>query len=193
MMLPLPDRPGDDGGHGPRLLVATPTLDDPNFARTVVLLLDHDEDGAVGVVLNRPSTVAVADVLEDWAALIAPPRMVFGGGPVEPTAVVAIGQQRAGVAELFDTPPGSLRLVDLEENTVLASAELSRMRVFSGYAGWGAGQLEEEIHQGGWFELPAEADDVFTEDPDGLWHAVFARQEGTLRWYATYPEDPTWN
>lgn len=182
--------------HVARLLAATPLLEDPTFERTVVLLLDHDEDGALGVVLNRPSKVRVADVLGDWSAAVATPPVVFGGGPVEPTALVAIGRTTKEAARATDgwTPLFErLRLVDLEDDPALASQGLTAMRVFSGYAGWAPDQLETEIVQGAWFPLDAEPQDVFSDDPDELWRRVLARQSGALRMYATYPEDPTWN
>lgn len=177
-----------------RLLVAAPALDDPNFERAVVLILDHDEDGAIGVVLNRASSVPVRETIVDWADLASAPPVVFGGGPVEPTAVVALG-----VATPVATPDtgaailGRVRLVDLDQDVSLAASELERVRIFAGYAGWAPDQLEDEIDQGAWFALDAEPDDVFTDDPEGLWHAVLRRQPGDLRLLATYPADPSLN
>lgn len=182
------------GWHNGRLLVAAPALDDPNFERAVVLILDHDEEGALGVVLNRASSVPVRETIADWADLAAVPSVVFGGGPVEPTAVVALG-----VATPVATPDtgaailGRVRLVDLDQDPVVASDELERIRIFAGYAGWAPEQLEDEIAQGAWFVVDAEPEDVFTEDPVGLWHAVLRRQPGELRLLATYPTDPTLN
>ena len=179
--------------HTGRLVVATPALDDPNFERAVVLILDHDEDGALGVVLNRASSVTVEDTLGDWAELAARPAVVFGGGPVEPTAVVALGATTSVV-----TPPGPaimdrIRLIDLDEDPVLTAAEVEQVRIFAGYAGWGPDQLEEEIQQGAWFPLEAEPGDVFNDDPAGLWHAVLRRQPDGLKLLATYPQDPSQN
>jgi putative transcriptional regulator len=177
-----------------RLLVAAPALDDPNFERAVVLILDHDEDGAIGVVLNRASSVPVRETLVDWAELAAAPPVVFGGGPVEPTAVVALG-----VATPVATPDtgaailGRVRLVDLDQDVSLAASELERVRIFAGYAGWAPDQLEDEVDQGAWFAVDADPDDVFTDDPAGLWHAVLRRQPGELRLLATYPADPSLN
>ena len=180
--------------HTGRLVVATPALDDPNFERAVVLILDHDEDGALGVVLNRASSVTVEDTLGDWAELAARPAVVFGGGPVEPTAVVALGATTSVVTP--DAGPAILdriRLVDLDEDPVLAAAEVERVRIFAGYAGWAPDQLEEEIEQGAWFPLDAAPDDVFSDDPVGLWHAVLRRQPDGLKLLATFPQDPTQN
>lgn len=183
-----------DTWHTGRLLVATPTLGDPTFDRAVILVLDHDEDGALGVVLNRASAVTVQETLDGWNDLVADPPVLFGGGPVEPTAVVALGRAPAGVAPDGWSPiVDDVRLVDLEVDPVLAALELERVRLFAGYAGWAPGQLEEEIEQGAWFTVDAEAGDVFTDDPDMLWHGVLARQPGGLRMMATFPEDPTMN
>ncbi len=180
--------------HTGRLLVAAPTLEDPNFLRSVILVLDHDEDGALGVVLNRASTITVDETLADWVDLAAAPAVVFGGGPVEPTAVVALGTAREssapdGATAILDR----VRLVNLEEDPVLAATELERIRLFAGYAGWGPDQLEVEIDDGAWFPVDADPGDVFTDDPDGLWHHVLRRQRGGLRLLATYPEDPARN
>ena len=182
--------------HVGRLLAATPLLEDPNFDRTVVLLLDHDDDGALGVVINRPSKVRVADVLGDWADVAADPPVVFGGGPVEPTALVAIGRANPDAVEMADgwTPIFErLRLVDLEDDPALAQRGLSQLRIFSGYSGWGPGDLETEIAQGAWFPLDAEPEDAFSDNPDRLWRDVLGRQDSLVKMYATYPEDPTWN
>ncbi len=180
--------------HTGRLVVATPALDDPNFERAVVLILDHDEDGALGVVLNRASSVTVEDTLGDWAELAARPAVVFGGGPVEPTAVLALGAATSVVTP--DPGPALLdriQLIDLDQDPVLTAAEVERVRIFAGYAGWGPEQLEEEIAQGAWFPLDAVPDDVFCEDPAGLWHAVLRRQPDGLKLLATFPQDPTQN
>lgn len=183
-----------DRWHTGRLLVAAPALDDPNFERVVILVLDHDEDGALGVVLNRASGVPVRETLDGWVDLAAAPPVVFGGGPVEPTAIVALG--RAAPGEVSDGATQILeriRLVDLDMDPILAAVELERVRVFAGYAGWAPEQLEDEIAQGAWFAIDADPADVFTDDPDGLWHAVLRRQRGALRLLATYPTDPTMN
>jgi putative transcriptional regulator len=177
-----------------RLVVATPLLDDPNFARAVVLVLDHDEDGALGVVLNRASGVPVRETLDDWVELVADPPVVFGGGPVEPTAVVALGRAVAGIPTDGSTAIlERIQLVDLDTDPVLAATDLERLRIFAGYAGWAPGQLELEIAQGAWFTVDAEPHDVFTADPSGLWHAVLARQPDELKLFATFPDDPSMN
>ena len=177
-----------------RLLVAAPALDDPNFFRVVLLVIDHDEDGAIGVVLNRASGVPVGETIAGWGALAAEPAVVFGGEPVEPTAVVALGRASVdGDRDLLTDRLARIRLVDLDQDPVLAGVDLDDVRIFAGYAGWGPGQLEGELTQGAWFPVEAEPGDVFTEDPSGLWRQVLRRQPNPLRLLATFPDDPTTN
>ncbi|MFJ6216399.1 YqgE/AlgH family protein [Streptomyces sp. NPDC092296] len=180
-----------------RLLVATPALTDPNFERAVVLLLDHDEEGSLGVVLNRPSEVEVAAVLEPWAPLAGAPAVVFQGGPValdsalalavvpgEPTEEDPLGWRRVH---------GAIGLVDLEAPPELLAAELGSLRVFAGYAGWSPGQLEDELIDGAWYLVDCEPGDVSSPEPDRLWRSVLRRQRGELAMMATYPDDPSLN
>lgn len=177
-----------------RLLVATPLLDDPTFHRAVILVLDHDEDGALGVVLNRTSPVPVQEAVAPWTELVCEPPVVFGGGPVEPDAIVALGRTAARVgADHAGVLDQHVRLVDLTADPVLERLELETVRVFAGYAGWAPGQLEGEVASGAWFVVDADASDVFTADPLGLWHAVLRRQPGDLALFGTYPDDPTMN
>jgi putative transcriptional regulator len=177
-----------------RLLVATPLLEDPTFHRTVVLVLDHDDDGALGVVLNRTSVVPIRDAAEPWTDLVCAPRVVFEGGPVEPDAVVALGRTAARVgAEYGGVLDQHVRLVDLTADPVLEQLELETVRLFAGYAGWAPGQLEGEVIQGAWFSVDADASDVFTADPLGLWHTVLRRQPDELALLSTFPDDPTTN
>ena len=139
------------------LLVATPALLDPNFADTVVLLLDVDDDGALGVVLNRPSAVPVAAVLAGWGDVVAEPEVLFQGGPVEHR-----GRARGRAAAHPDDVPvgfravdGQLGLVDLDTPVELLEGSLEGLRIFAGYAGWGAEQLDGEIEEGSWYVVPA--------------------------------------
>lgn len=177
------------------LLVATADLLDPNFSGTVVLLLDADDDGTLGVVINRPSPVAVDDVLEPWGHLVDEPERLFVGGPVGPEAALAVGRLRGG----GDVPPGfrpvagSLGLVDLDAPTELISGALSGLRIFAGYAGWGAGQLADEIREGSWHVVAGEPGDAFVEDPTRLHRDVLRRQGGELAWESTRPLDPDLN
>jgi putative transcriptional regulator len=177
-----------------KLLVALPPLVDENFDRTVVLLLEHTADGALGVVLNRPGTQPVADVLASWAPLTSLPSVVFGGGPVEPGSV--IGLARARIDEptdhwvpVFD----GIGTVDLTVDPGDVQPPLDAVRLFSGYAGWGAEQLEGELAVGAWAVADFVTDDAFGGAPDDLWRAVLGRQQGRLAWLANFPDDPSLN
>lgn len=183
-----------------RLLVATPMLGDPNFRRTVVLVVEHEpNEGTLGVVLNRPTEVSVGQVLEPWTDLATGPPVVFTGGPVAPTSALALALVRGDGEPLgwrgLDGPPEMSRigLVDLEAPPQVLAAEISSLRVFAGYAGWGSGQLEAEIEEGAWYVLPGEPADPFMADPERLWQAVLRRQGGELALVATYPDDPRMN
>lgn len=178
-----------------RLLVATPSLEDPNFDRTVVLVLQHDDtDGAMGIVLNRPSGLPLEEELGDWGALAAPPDEVFIGGPVQPEVAIALGwlDSDRGVPDGVQVVMDRLGVVDLRRSPDEVPGLLA-VRVFAGYAGWAAGQLEAEIAAGSWFALEADPWDPATSDPDTLWHDVFRRQSDRLRMLATFPEDPSLN
>ena len=176
------------------LLIAAPTMADPNFARTIVLLLDIGESGALGVVLNRPSRLEVADVLEPWADLVAGPKVLFQGGPVETDAALAVAtvtddDDPVGWRRVFD----STGLVDLDAPVEIMASAVSALRIFAGYAGWGAGQLEDEIEEGAWYVVPADAQDAFLADPGRLWSRVLRRQGGQLAMLATMPTEPGLN
>lgn len=183
-----------------RLLVATPKLADPNFDRAVVLLLDHDAEGSLGVVLNRPTPVGVGDVLQNWAALAVLPQVVFQGGPVSLDSALGLavvpGEQRPGEAvELLGwrRVHGAIGLVDLEAPPELLAAELGSLRIFAGYSGWGPGQLERELVDGAWYVVESEPGDVSEPHPERLWRAVLRRQRNELAMVATYPDDPSLN
>ncbi|WP_106398627.1 YqgE/AlgH family protein [Actinocorallia populi] len=183
-----------------RLLVATPTLEDPNFRRGVVLVVDHDPgEATLGVVLNRPTEVAVGQILPAWAGLADCPDVVFQGGPVGLDSALALAHL-PGTGEplgwrALDGVPALARigLVDLDGPPELLAGELASFRVFAGYAGWGADQLRSELAEGTWYVLAAEPADVFTAAPERLWQAVLRRQGGDLAFVATYPEDPSLN
>jgi len=188
------------------LLVATPDLVDPNFRHAVVLVLDLDEDGALGVVLNRPSTVPVAEVLPDWGELAGTPDVLFSGGPVATDSALAVGAsmtwESSGPRVALDDgaePVGFRRLyddvgiVDLDAPTPVVAPALTHLRVFAGYAGWGLEQLSEEIRSGSWYVVPSVHADLFGADPERLWQRVLRRQPGELAWVSTRPADPTLN
>ncbi|MEU2430528.1 YqgE/AlgH family protein [Streptomyces sp. NPDC007861] len=177
-----------------RLLVATPALADPNFDRAVVLLLDHDEEGSLGVVLNRPTPVGVGDILEPWAGLAGEPGVVFQGGPVSldsalGLAVIPGDEGPLGWRRVY----GAIGLVDLEAPPELLAAALGSLRIFAGYAGWGPGQLEGELGEGAWYVVESEPGDVSSPSPENLWRAVLRRQRNELAMVATYPDDPSLN
>jgi putative transcriptional regulator len=176
------------------LLIAAPTMADPNFVRSIVLLLDTSESGALGVVLNRPSQLDVADVLAPWADLVVGPSVLFQGGPVETDAALAVAtvtddDDPVGWRRVF----GSTGLVDLDAPVEILAAAVSALRIFAGYAGWGAGQLEAEIEEGAWYVVPAEPQDPFLDDPGHLWATVLRRQGGQLAMLATMPAEPGLN
>lgn len=177
------------------LLVASPDLLDPNFADAVVLVLDADESGALGVILNRPSQVPVAAVLEPWADVVADPEVLFHGGPVSTDGALAV----AVLADPENEPVGwratygAVGLIDLDSPVELIDGSVRAMRVFAGYAGWGAEQLVEEIAEGSWYVVASELDDVFRADVEDLRRRVLRRQPGELAWVSTRPADPLMN
>jgi putative transcriptional regulator len=178
-----------------RLLVATPSLRSPAFSRTVVLLLDHGDEGALGVVLNRPMEVEVAAVLPDWQPHVTEPGVLFQGGPVALDSALGLVSVPGDEVE----PPGvrrisgSLGLVDLDATPEDVVRRLSGMRIFAGYAGWAAGQLEAEVGEGSWYVVDSEARDAFVDDPATLWRDVLRRQGGDLAYVASFPPDPSLN
>ena len=161
-----------------QLLVATPWLTDPNFARTVVLILRHDDDGATGMILNRRSEESAADHLPEWLDELEPEAMVFVGGPVEPE--MAIGFTRP--EELSDPESGLVNLTN-------GVSGVGPVRVFAGYSGWGPGQLEYEMTEDAWIVVPLQESDLFTTDPESLWSQVLNRQGGRMRMLSTFPVD----
>lgn len=177
------------------LLVATPALIDPNFVDTVVLLLDVDDNGALGVVLNRPSGIPVSDVLHDWGEVVAEPEVLFRGGPVSTEGALGVATLRTedDVPVGFRAVEGRLGLVDLDTPVELLEGSLDGVRIFAGYAGWGAEQLVGEIEEGSWYVVPAQLPDVFRVDPTDLWRDVLRRQPGELAWHSTRPFDPDLN
>jgi putative transcriptional regulator len=193
------DRMADESLGG-RLLVATPLLGDPNFRRTVILIVEDDPDeGTLGVVLNRPTEVPLGQVLEAWTELVTGPPVVFRGGPVSPNSALALALARSGDEPLgWRSLAGSplmarVGLVDLEAPPELLAGGITSFRVFAGYAGWGAGQLQAEIDEGAWYVLPGDPADAFIADPERLWPEVLRRQGGELALVATYPDDPVLN
>lgn len=178
--------------------MASTKLGDPNFERAVVLVLDHGDDGALGVVLNRPTQVPVGEILQPWKdqARLTPPAVVFRGGPVSPDAV--IGLARAATAEAASAAAwravvSTVGTVDLSVPPEHQPVNLHRARLFWGYSGWAPDQLEAELAEGAWFVVDALAADVFCSEADRLWHDVVRRQGGDLSLLAAYPSHPSVN
>jgi putative transcriptional regulator len=176
-----------------KLLVAVPHMFDPNFARAVVLVCDANEQGALGLIVNRPTDAEVFDYLPDWTHLVAEPAVVFEGGPVEREVAIGLATSSHDHPPIGYTPiVEGLGLLDLGSDPAAATG-ITLLRVFSGYAGWEAGQLDEEIAGGGWFVLPSEPGDGFSSTPTGLWSSTLRRQGGRLALYANFPPDPHLN
>jgi putative transcriptional regulator len=163
------------------LLVATPLLDEAVFRRSVVYVVEHSAEGSLGVVLNRPTSTPVAEVLPPWGDLVAPPETAFEGGPV----------QQDGALCLADSGAGAVDLVDLDGDPEALRG--SPLRVFVGYAGWSPGQLDDELAECAWWAVPGSVRDVFTREPWDLWARVLRRQQAALALVSTYPDDPTLN
>ena len=174
-----------------QLLVASPGLHDPNFRRAVVLVTEHTDEGAAGLVLNRPSQSPVAELVPQLEELVDVGEQVWLGGPVQPNAVLVLGEfvdPDDAAVPLF----GSLGFPALDEPEEVLPVT-TRRRVFAGYAGWGAGQLESELERDDWILEPAENDDAFTDDPEELWADVLRRKGGIYELVSRMPEDPSVN
>ena len=179
-------------GH---LLLSAPSLFDPNFRRTVVLITEHTEEGAMGLVLNRTADVTVDEAVPDLALYADDDdEPLYIGGPVQANAVIILAE--------FSDPSVSPAIVleddigfvpaDAEDHEEIA-VDCRRSRVFAGHSGWGAGQLEAELAEKAWIIEPARREDVFGTHPDDLWAAVMRRKGGQFRLLATMPEDPALN
>ena len=148
-------------------------------------------------MLNRPTEHRIADAVPGWEGLAASPGVVFAGGPVEEGRVLGLGRSRPeadeAVLEGWTSVLGRIGMVDLSQEATDAARQVDLLRLFTGYAGWGAGQLEGELREGAWFVFPAQEDDPLTPDPDALWRRVFRRQRDDLKWVAFFPEDPAQN
>ena len=180
-----------DSARG-QLLIAGPALTDPNFWRTVVLIVEHSEEGAFGLVLNRPSETLVGEAVPEIEQLVDPDEPLYIGGPVQPSGVVVLGR--------FEDPDDGT-LVAFDDVGVLGAslameeqaAGLRAGRAFVGHAGWGAGQLEAEIERGDWILEPAAAEDAFSDEPRELWSRVLTRKGGSFALVARMPADPSLN
>ena len=204
VMDPDAPTPGPAGHLGGQALLATPVIGDERFAQAVILIVNHDHEGALGLVLNEPGFIAVDETLPVWADRVGPPGLVFMGGPMSPDR--ALGLARLDV----DTPPDlvggaftalpgwpddddTVGLVDLSTDPANLPPVVHSVRVFAGYAGWGPGQLESELSVGAWWTTAVRAADVLGDDPAGLWSRVVARQPGTRSLFSRFPSDPGLN
>lgn len=177
------------------LLVSTSQGSAEFFDQSVVLLLDCDRDGALGVTLNKLAGTALSAVLPDWTELVAPPRVLFSGGPVSPNGAVCV----AKVHNPAEDPPGWRRVRDdvgllhLDTPVELAAGGYTALRIYAGYSGWAPGQLEDELARGLWYRMASREDDIFTADPAGLWRRVLRRHGGAASLLSTWPSDPELN
>lgn len=177
-----------------RLLVAAPSLRGSTFERSVVLMLSHDGDGALGVMVNRPTEVQVGDVLPGWITVVSEPGVVFQGGPVSLDSALGLvavpgADEPLGVRRVR----GGLGVVDLDTPSEIIQPAVTAMRVFAGYAGWAPDQLEGEIDEGSWYVVDSEPRDAFRTDAEDLWAVVLRRQGGSLALMASFPADPSLN
>jgi putative transcriptional regulator len=175
-------------GH---LLIASPQLADPNFARAVVLITEHGDDGAMGIVLNRPSEAEVESVIPDLGDVVGA-EPIFVGGPVQPDALVVLGE--------FSDPAKAAWIVVADVGLVSAQAELEELpeavrrgRVYAGFSGWGPGQLESELEEEAWIVEAPLPGELFPDDPETLWSDVLDRKGGEYALVARMPEDPSLN
>ncbi|MET0132042.1 MAG: YqgE/AlgH family protein [Kibdelosporangium sp.] len=185
-------RPDADVEPG-TLLVAAPTLADSNFRRTVVYVIDHRDEGTLGVVLNRPSEVPVEDVLPAWGPHVSEPQSLFVGGPVEQKTALCLaalrtGEDAAGLKGVISVR-GPVALVDLDADPDLLVPKVKGLRVFAGYAGWDVDQLANEIDRGDWIVVPALPNDVLAAPDQDLWGRVLRRQGMPVALLATHPGD----
>jgi putative transcriptional regulator len=174
-----------------KLLVASPALIDPNFARSVVLVTEHNDEGAMGIALNRPADAVASDVVPELASVTGD-GPVFVGGPVQPQALVVLAE--------FSDPEAAAWIVVADVGFVAADADpdeldraIRRGRVYAGYSGWASGQLEAELEADSWIVEPPMPDELFPDDPEALWSNVLARKGGQYALLARIPEDPSVN
>lgn len=171
--------------------MASHDLTDGSFHRSVVLVLAHDPGaGAAGIVLNRPGVADLPDRLARWAPLLSPPAVMFRGGPVGPDTVIGLATGDDVELPGWQAVRTGIGVIDLTDDVETARTQLRALRLFVGYAGWAADQLEEEIGSGAWFVVDAEPADVRAAEPAGLWRSVLTRQGGM---FTTVPDDPSMN
>lgn len=169
-------------------------LGDANFDRTVVLMIEHSEEGAFGLVLNRPTDLAVAGALPAWDHLASSPGVLHIGGPVEEQSGWCLARTRDGVDHVGFVPVlDDLGLLDLGHDPNDAARWVCAARLYAGYSGWGPGQLDEELAQDAWFVVDADPGDPFLDGDGDLWVRILGRQRGALRRLALFPPHPSFN
>ncbi len=174
-----------------RLLISSGGLYDPNFRHTVVLIGEHNEEGALGVILNRPLSVTVKAAVPPLSSLVPDGELLFQGGPVQPESPILLAEfELPSAADLLVFGSIGFLIGDVPEDV---GEGILRARVYAGYSGWGPGQLEAEMREGSWILDPAQRDDVFTGDPDRLWSRVLQRKGPEYRQMSRIPFDPTMN
>jgi putative transcriptional regulator len=191
-------RPADPPAAG-LLLVAAPSLDDP-FERAVILLLEHDESGTLGIVLNQPTTLDVGTVLPTWRDHLTGTPHLFQGGPVALDSALGLAALDSPLRDPeeptgFRRVAGPLGIIDLDTPVDALTPHLQALRIYAGYAGWSPGQLEDELDRGSWAVVPPGdlVTDAFLADPQALWSTVLRRAGGTLAWWHMCPSDPELN
>jgi putative transcriptional regulator len=173
------------------LLISSGGLFDPNFRHTVVLVGEHNAEGALGVVLNRALDVTVRDAVPPLSALVADDEMLFQGGPVQPRSPVLVAEvSHPELADILVFGSVGFLVGEIED---YVRPGILRARVFAGYSGWAPGQLEAEMAADSWIVEPAREEDVFTDEPDLLWSRVVERKGPEYRQLSRMPYDPSMN
>lgn len=190
--VPASEEPSPDEPLRGKLLLAAPALIDPNFRRTVVLVVEHGEEGAMGIVLNRPTQATVAEAVPALAAVLGPDQPVFHGGPVAPDGVVVLAEFEDPERAASPIAPG-VGFVGSEEDVDALGGSVRRGRAYAGHAGWGPGQLEAELEDDGWIVASREPEDLFADTASELWSAVLERMGGSYALIARMPADPSMN
>jgi putative transcriptional regulator len=177
------------------LLVAAPALNDPNFRQAVVLLCEHGPEGALGVIVNRPTAMSISEALPQVPILEGQTHVLYSGGPVQTNQVMMLYR-------ISDTPENSHQVFDgvclggdleIMERILMEQPGKESFRAYLGYSGWGPGQLESEMQNGSWIILPADPSLVFDKDATRIWPEIFVTLDETSRHYADMPFDPSSN
>ncbi len=175
-----------------QLLIAGPALQDPNFWRTVVLVVEHTDEGALGLVLNRPSETTIGEAVPELEVLVDPGEQLFIGGPVQPSSVIVLAEfedPRDAALIAFD----AIGILGTSSSPPEPAADVRTGRAFVGHSGWGPGQLDTELERGDWILDTARRQDAFSATPRELWSEVLTRKGGSYALVARMPPDPSVN